>query len=144
MCALPGLVLQSNASQLIPANASQLLVIICAIGLLVAIIVPPLWLFTFKPPPRVQYRVIVLMLIFVLASIMALLFGIDSLLKNDTWLALKIGGPFAAFLGASVIILKFFDYQEEPPVEQHKHFLERITELIQAAEEKSEWEPYEH
>ncbi|HEY3579408.1 MAG TPA: hypothetical protein VGK82_02655, partial [Pyrinomonadaceae bacterium] len=112
MFAPPGLVLQMNPS--------QLLLVICAIGLLVAIIVPPVWLFTFKPPPRVQYRVIVLMLIFVLASIMALLFGVEGELKNDTWLALKIGGPFAAFLGAAVIILKFFDYEEEPPVEDHR------------------------
>ena len=135
MFAPPGLVLQTNPS--------QLLLVICAIGLLVAIIVPPVWLFTFKPPPRVQYRVIVLMLLFVLASIMALLFGLEGELKSDTWLALKIGGPFAAFLGAAVIILKFFDYEEEPPLEEHKHFLERVTELIQAAEDKCEWESYE-
>ena len=135
MFAPPGLVLQTNPS--------QLLLVICAIGLLVAIIVPPVWLFTFKPPPRVQYRVIVLMLIFVLASIMALLFGVEGELKNDTWLALKIGGPFAAFRGAAVVILKFFDYQEEPPLEEHKHFLERVTEIIQATEIKCEWESYE-
>jgi hypothetical protein len=133
-----GLILQTVA---VP---SQLLLVICAIGLLVAIIVPPIWLFTHKPPARVQYRVIVFLLIFVLASIMALLFGIDSTLKSDGWLPLKIAGPFAAFLGASVIILRFFDYEDDAPLEQNKDFLQCITELIEATERKCEWIAYEH
>ena len=133
----PGLILQTAALQ-------PVLLVICAIGLVVAIIVPPIWLFAFKPPPRVQYRVIVFMLMFVLASIMALLFGIDGQLESNTWLVLKIGGPFAAFLGASVIILKLFDYQEETPPEQHKDFLERITEIVEGAERRCEWIAYEH
>jgi hypothetical protein len=85
----------------------------------------------------------VFLLVFVLASIMALLFGLDATLTGNTLVVLKIGGPFAAFLGATVIILRFFDYEEEPPVEQNKDFLQRVTELIEAAELRCEWIAYD-
>jgi len=127
-----------------PKSLQPILLIVCAFGLLVAIIVPPLWLFTTRPSARVQYRVIVFMLIFVLASIMALLFGIEANLQSKTLVMLTIGGPFAAFLGATVVILKFFDYVEDRPLEQNKDFLDRVTELIEATELKCEWIRYEH
>jgi len=116
----------------------------CIIALLVAIILPPAWLFLAKPSMRVQYRIILTMAFFGTASIMALLFGVDSQFESRTVLvALKISGPFAACFGALVIIFKFFPYEEEPALETHKHFLDRVVELIQAAEDKCEWVPYE-
>lgn len=138
MCVSPGLILQAQPIQ--PAFA-----VICIVALLIAIIIPPAWIFISKPSMRVQYRIILIMAFFGTASIMALLFGLESQFESRTALvALKMGGPFAACFGALIIIFKYFPYEEEPALEQHKHFIDRVTELIQAAENKCEWEPYEH
>ena len=137
MCDLPGLILQAQPIK--PAFA-----VICIVALLVAIVLPPAWLFISKPSMRVQYRIVLIMAFFGTASIMALLFGLDSQFESRTALiALKMGGPFAACFGALVIIFKYFPYEDEPALEQHKHFLDRVIELIQAAEDKCEWESYE-
>ena len=137
MSLCPLLVLQAQPIQ--PAFA-----VICVIALLVAIAMVPAWLFYSKPSMRVQYRIVLIMAFFGTASIMALLFGLDSQFESRTALvALKMGGPFAACFGALIIIFQYFPYEEEPALEEHKHFLDRMAELIQAAEEKSEWESYE-
>jgi hypothetical protein len=127
-------------------NLQPAFLIVCTIGIAVAILVPPIWLFLHKPPPRTQYRLVVMLVLFALAAIMALLFGShgDSLTTSTSRLAIQITGPFAAFLGAYIVILKFFDYEEEPTMETSEHILRQVTRLIEATEDKCEWIGYEH
>ena len=48
-------------------------IIICTLGIVVAIVVPPVWLFINKPSARIQYRIILILVFFPLCAIMAFL-----------------------------------------------------------------------
>lgn len=118
-------------------------VIACTLGIVVAIIVPPIWLFRNNPSPRTQYRIVVMLVLFALSAIMALLFGVTGEVTANVPVAVKVGGPFAAFLAALIITLYFFDYKPDE-IGSDRNILNQVSEAIQAVEKKFNWVSYEN
>src|SRR5882762_48611 len=116
--------------QVNPINPLQpVFVTLCATGIAISFIVPPIWLFLFRPEPRTQYRIIVLMVCFSVSAMMTLMFGTSASIQANVPIALQIGGPFAAFLGSALLILHFHDYQEETSIQTNQNILHQVTRL---------------
>ena len=125
-------------------DLKPIFVIACTVGILVAVVMVPLWVFTFRPPPRTQYRIAVMWFLFALSAIMALLFNIDANLEgNGTGVpfAFRVGGPFAGFLVALFLILYYFD---APPdtVSGNPPVCQQLATAIEEVETAAGWANY--
>jgi hypothetical protein len=95
------------------AALQPVLLVVCAIGIIVGIAVPVVWLFRPEtvhrkaPPLPMAFRLVLIEVMFALTAIMAILFGIDSQLSEKVSFEFRVGGPFAAFLGSTLLILFF-------------------------------------
>ena len=132
-----------------PNTLQSILLGICAVGILTAILCIPYYLYFHKPAPPtlVQYRVIVLLIFFALATIMSLLFNTVAVLEGDVvGIALKVTGPYAAFLVGLFLYLRWFDRdlgKQFNPMENNEDLLRNVMQIVRSVEAHAEWLPYE-
>jgi hypothetical protein len=121
--------------------------VVCAMTVTIAVCSAPYYLFFAKPSPseRSRYRLTVLLVIAGLASVMSLLFGVESELTATVPVGIRLAGPWAGFIAALLLYLWWWDYQTDPPakLEDNKDILRQVADAISATEERLDWIEYE-
>lgn len=87
----------------------DILLAVCAFGIMIGLVVPVWYLFhpRERPAASLRWKLVLIEVLFALTSVMALLFGLDASLDAKVPVEIRMGGPFAAFLGSVLLILSF-------------------------------------